>query len=189
MYSIGEAGFQEFLIGHIWRDFRCERVDVYPVGAMGLADRNLAGIGCRVYGGVFQMAASVLSARLFSLPAADEDLQFARQQLYEQELEAIRREARAFRHDYKNILAGLSAQAGAGELDALLTSLADLDAGFDRRVGEKIRMSTQIGNLRIPQVRGILLSKMAAMGEKGVDCRLEAIYPVERLGMCWLLRR
>ena len=134
--------------------------------------------------GVFQMA-----ARLFSLPAADEDLQFARQQLYEQELEAIRREARAFRHDYKNILAGLSAQAGAGELDALLTSLADLDAGFDRRVGEKIRMSTQIGNLRIPQVRGILLSKMAAMGEKGVDCRLEAIYPVERLGMCWLLRR
>lgn len=139
--------------------------------------------------GVFQMAASVLSARLFSLPAADEDLQFARQQLYEQELEAIRREARAFRHDYKNILAGLSAQAGAGELDALLTSLADLDAGFDRRVGEKIRMSTQIGNLRIPQVRGILLSKMAAMGEKGVDCRLEAIYPVERLGMCWLLRR
>lgn len=76
-----------------------------------------------------------------------------------------------------------------GELDALLTSLADLDAGFDRRVGEKIRMSTQIGNLRIPQVRGILLSKMAAMGEKGVDCRLEAIYPVERLGMCWLLRR
>lgn len=236
--------------------------------------------------GVFQMAASVLSARLFSLPAADEDLQFmmvtgiyftvvlgtavllkrkrfgswfqllleeddphrialllsamlvsmevffqlrvgigseyqlfyymlvlvfaallavsvihlaqrldairkietqreviARQQLYEQELEAIRREARAFRHDYKNILAGLSAQAGAGELDALLTSLADLDAGFDQRVGEKIRMSTQIGNLRIPQVRGILLSKMAAMGEKGVDCRLEAIYPVERLGM------
>ena len=105
--------------------------------------------------GVFQMAASVLSARLFSLPAADEDLQFARQQLYEQELEAIRREARAFRHDYKNILAGLSAQAGAGELDALLTSLADLDAGFDRRVGEKIRMSTQIGNLRIPQVRGL----------------------------------
>ena len=56
-------------------------------------------------------------------------------------------------------------------------------------MGEKIRMSTQIGNLRIPQVRGILLSKMAAMGEKGVDCRLEAIYPVERLGMCWLLRR
>jgi len=46
MYSIGEAGFQEFLIGHIWRDFRCERVDVYPVGALGLADRRLAGPGC-----------------------------------------------------------------------------------------------------------------------------------------------
>lgn len=107
----------------------------------------------------------------------------ARQQLYEQDLESIRREVRAFRHDYKNLLAGLSAQAGAGEMEALLTSLDELDAGFDRRVGEKIRISTQIGNLRMPQMRGLLLSKMAAMGEKGVDCRLEAIYPVERVGM------
>lgn len=106
-----------------------------------------------------------------------------RQQLYERDLEAIRREARAFRHDYKNLLAGLSAQAGEGELEALRDSLAELDAGFDRRVGEKIRTSTQIGNLYIPQVRGLLLSKMAVMAEKDVDCRLEVIYPVKHVGM------
>lgn len=107
----------------------------------------------------------------------------AQQQLYEQELEAIRREVRAFRHNYKNMLAGLSQQAGAGETEALCAALSELDAGFDRRIGEKIQVSTQVGNLRIPQVRSLLLSKLTAMGERGVDCRLEVLYPVERVGM------
>lgn len=107
----------------------------------------------------------------------------AQQQLYEQDLEAIRREVRAFRHDYKNLLAGLSEQADKGELDQLRTALSELDVGFDRRIGEQIQRSTQIGNLRIPQVRSLLLSKLARMGEQGIDCRLEVLYPVEHLGM------
>ena len=107
----------------------------------------------------------------------------AQQQLYEQDLEVIRREVRSFRHDYKNLLAGLSEQADEGELDELRCALSELDAGFDRRIGEKIRASTQIGNLRVPQVRSLLLSKLAAMGGQGIDCRLEVLYPVESVGM------
>ena len=107
----------------------------------------------------------------------------AQQQLYERDLEAVRREVRSFRHDYKNLLAGLSEQAGEGELDALRAALSELDAGFDRRIGEKIQASVQIGNLRVPQVRSLLLSKLAAMGERGIDCRLEVLYPVEQVYM------
>lgn len=107
----------------------------------------------------------------------------AQQQLYERDLEAIRQEVRSFLHDYKNLLAGLSEQAGAGEIDSLRAALSELDAGFDRKLGEKIRASTQAGNLCIPQVRSLLLSKLAAMGERGVDCRLECLYPVERMDM------
>lgn len=107
----------------------------------------------------------------------------AQQQLYERDLEAIRQEVRSFRHDYKNLLAGLSEQADEGELDQLRTALSELDTGFDRRIGEKIRASTQIGNVRVPQVRSLLLSKLAVMVQKGIDCRLEAIYSMERVGM------
>ena len=107
----------------------------------------------------------------------------AQQQLYEQDLEIIRQDVRAFRHDYKNLLAGLSQQAGAGELEELRRTLADLDAGFDQRLGKRIQASTQIGNLRIPEVRSLLLSKLTAMREKGVECRLEALYPVEDVAM------
>lgn len=114
--------------------------------------------------------------------SAQQDV-IAQQQLYERDLEDIRREVRAFRHDYKNLLAGLSEQAGAGELEGLRGTLAALDADFDRRIGEKIRSSTQIGNLRIPQVRSLLLSKLAAMGAQGVEGRLEVLRPVERVNM------
>ena len=114
--------------------------------------------------------------------AAQQDV-IAQQQLYERDLEAIRQEVRAFRHDYKNLLAGLSEQADEGELNQLRTALSELDTGFDRRIGEKIRASTQIGNVRVPQVRSLLLSKLAVMVQKGIDCRLEALYPMERVGM------
>ncbi len=107
----------------------------------------------------------------------------AQQQLYERDLEAIQREVRAFRHDYKNLLAGLSEQAGKGELDELRASLSQLDAGFDQHIGERIQASVYLGNVRVPQVRSLLLSKLAAMREKKIDCRLEALYPVERIGM------
>lgn len=113
---------------------------------------------------------------------AQQDI-IAQQQLYERDLEAIRQEVRSFRHDYKNLLAGLSEQADEGEMDQLRAALSELDTGFDRRIGEKIRASTQIGNVRVPQVRSLLLSKLAAMREKKIDCRLEALYPVESVGM------
>lgn len=105
----------------------------------------------------------------------------AQQRLYEQELESIRQEVRAFRHDYKNLLAGLSSQAG--DLEGLRRTLSALDAGFDLRLGRKIQSSTQIGNLQIPEVRSLLLTKLAAMGERGTACRLETLYPVTAVDM------
>ena len=113
---------------------------------------------------------------------AQQDI-ITQQRLYEQDLEIIRREVRTFRHDYKNLLTGLSQQAGAGELDQLCATLSELNAGFDQRFGEKIQASTQIGNLQIPQMRSLLLSKLTAMREKGVECRLEILYPISDINM------
>lgn len=104
-------------------------------------------------------------------------------QLYEQDLEDIRREVRIFRHDYKNLLAGLSEQAEAGEVKQLQATLSELGADFDRRLGERIQTSIQIGNIQIPQVRSLLLSKLAAMGKRGVECRLEVLYPIRSVVM------
>lgn len=105
----------------------------------------------------------------------------AQQRLYEQDLEAIRQEVRAFRHDYKNLLAGLSRQAGSEE--ELRRTLSELDDGFDLRFGQKIQASAQIGNLQIPEVRSLLLSKLTSMRARGAECRLEVLYPVTAVDM------
>ena len=123
---------------------------------------------------VLYLARQVESGRLLQ---AQRDV-IAQQELYERELEAIEREVRAFRHDYKNLAAGL-----AGETEALRRALASLDANFDRRLGEKVRSAAQIGSVRIPQVRSLLLSKLADMEAQGISCRLEVLYPVEAVGM------
>ena len=90
---------------------------------------------------------------------------------------------RAFRHDYKNLLAGLSQQVGTGELEGLRRTLSELDAGFDLRLGRKIQASTQIGNLQIPEVRSLFLSKLTVMQKEGMECRLEVLYPVIAVNM------
>lgn len=102
----------------------------------------------------------------------------AQQKLYERDLEAIEREVRAFRHDCRNLAAGL-----AGETEAFQRALASLDANFDRRLGEKVRSAAQIGNVRVPQVRSLLLTKLTDMEARGISCRLEVLYPVEAVGM------
>lgn len=107
----------------------------------------------------------------------------AQQQLYEQNLEEIRQEVRAFRHDYKNLLAGLAQQADAGQLQALGATLSELELDFDRRLGEKIQTSTQIGYLQIPEIRSFILTKLTSMHEKKLACHLEVLYPVTAVSM------
>ncbi len=132
-----------------------------------------------VVGGIVSVAQRLNTNRRLQ---AQRDI-IAQQMLYERGLEQLRQEMRTFRHDYKNILSGMAQQAGQGEIQALSRELEKLGAGFDRRLGDKIQESTQIGNLRIPQVRSLFLAKLVAMEEKGVECRLEVFYPVEVVNM------
>lgn len=99
-----------------------------------------------------------------------------RQQLYTQTLEELLDELRTFRHDCRNLLAGLME---AQEDGALSCSFQALETGFEKRLGEKIRTASQIGNLHIPQIRGLLLCKIAQMAEQNIPCRLEVLYPVD----------
>lgn len=105
------------------------------------------------------------------------------QQLYEHNLEEIRQEVRAFRHDYKNLLAGLTQQADTGQLQALNATLSELELDFDRRLGEKIQTSTQIGYLQIPEIRSFILTKLTSMHEKKLACHLEVLYPITAVSM------
>lgn len=102
------------------------------------------------------------------------------QQLYEQTLEELQQELKTFRHDCRNLLTSLDKEQKG---ESLSRSFQELETGFERRLGEKIRAASQIGNLHIPQIRGLILSKVAQMAEQNISCRLEILYPVDYAAM------
>lgn len=112
------------------------------------------------------------------------------QQHYLENLEEMQKEVRAFRHDYKNILAGMYLDAEAGEVEKIRETLKQLELNFDRKLGEKIRQTGQVGNIRIPELKSLVLSKLMQMEQKKLSCRLEVFYPVTETGMeVWDLTR
>lgn len=137
---------------------------------------------------VVAVMAMLVTALVFHLTVRDMDQRrlklqkdmLTQQQLYEQTLEELQQELKTFRHDCRNLLTGLAKEQ---ETDSLSRSLLQLEAGFEKRLGEKIWSASQIGNLHIPQVRGLLLSKISQMAEQNISCRLEVLYPVNHAAM------
>lgn len=137
---------------------------------------------------VVAVMAILMTALVFHLTLRDMDLKrlnlqkdmLLRQQLYEQTQEELQDELRAFRHDCRNLLTGLMEKQEDGTFSR---SFQELETGFEKRLGEKIRAASQIGNLRIPQIRGLLLHKIAQMAEQHILCHLEVLYPVDHADM------
>ena len=105
------------------------------------------------------------------------------QQLYVEHLEQMQKEMRAFRHDYKNILSGMYLYAKEGEPEKIQKVLEKLEIDFDQKIGEKIHAATQIGNIQLPEMKSLVLSKLTKMTRNGTACRLEVLYPVSRVTM------
>lgn len=105
------------------------------------------------------------------------------QQMYMDHLEEMQKEVRRFRHDYKNMLSGLYVYAKEGKSDKIQEALEKLEIDFDQKIGEKIHMTVQVGNIRIPEIKSLVLTKLTKMNQDGIACRLEALYPVESVGM------
>ena len=68
-------------------------------------------------------------------------------------------------------------------MEKIRHTLKSFEFEFDQKLGERIRMTTQIGNIRITEVKSLVLSKLMEMNEKKIDCRMEVMYPVTETGI------
>ena len=105
------------------------------------------------------------------------------QKLYIQNLESVQRDVRAFRHDFKNRMAGIRIQADDGDLNAVQNFIAEVTGDFERKVGEKIFQISQLGNIRITELKGLVAVKASEMQQRGIPFRLEAAAPVTYVNM------
>lgn len=114
---------------------------------------------------------------------AEQNASIQQQELYIQNLESVQRDMRLFRHDYKNMMSGIYLQAEEGNLTAVQNFIGQMTEEFDRQIGEKISQMTQLGNIKIPELKGLLAAKLVQYQRRNIQCNLEVLEPVEKICM------
>ena len=105
------------------------------------------------------------------------------QEMYIQELEGIQNSMRSFRHDYKNMMSSLYLQSREGNIEEIEKNIHGLIDDFDENIDRKMNLTVQMANIRISEVKSLLYKKITEIQKKGIDFRMEVMYPVEETGM------
>ena len=105
------------------------------------------------------------------------------QEMYIQELEGIQSSMRSFRHDYKNMMSSLYLQSREGNMEEVEKNIHGLIDEFDENIDRKMNLTVQMANIRISEVKSLLYKKITEIQKKGIDFRMEVMYPVEETSM------
>lgn len=103
------------------------------------------------------------------------------QQNYVTRLERIQKELRLVQHDYKNMVAGLYAQASEGDAGAVKDYIENKLFRIDASVQEDIRQMNQLTQVQVPELKGLVLTKIMLAEQQHVSVRLEVMNPVEEV--------
>lgn len=98
-------------------------------------------------------------------------------------LEELQQEMRSFRHDFTNLMAGMTIQARDGDLKGIQDFMRNTGSYFDVRLGDEIKILEAVGRIQIPSLRSLVTSKVAKIQESGVQINVEVLYPVQKEGM------
>ncbi|MCI9437638.1 MAG: GHKL domain-containing protein [Lachnospiraceae bacterium] len=111
---------------------------------------------------------------------AAQELILQQQNVYIKTLEGMQEEVRRFRHDYRNMMSGLCLTVKEGELTEAGRFLQEMTEDFDSQIGGQIRQMGHLSNVRMTEVKGLLLAKLAQMQREGTACELEVMRPFQK---------
>ncbi len=164
---------------------------IYPVLHFGL-DRVANGSGPRAASLMLPLFLLLMIHVIFVYVGRDrqqkqfimtQQASLKQQAIYIEKLEQIQSELRRFRHDFKNMTAGMYLQAKEGDLDAVSAFIQEMTGDFDRQVGGQIRLLNQLGNIHMLEVKSLLLDKLEGMQRDEIPCELEVYGPFENTRM------
>ena len=90
---------------------------------------------------------------------------------------------RAFRHDFTNLMAGVSKQAADGDLKGIREFIQNTGAYFDEKLGNEIQYLECISNIKMYPLQSLITAKAAKLQEQETTCLLEVPNPVTKSGM------
>lgn len=105
------------------------------------------------------------------------------QNLYIQSLESIQQNMREFKHDYHNMMVSLYLQSKEGNVQEIEQQIFQMMNDFDDSIGEKMNLVTQLSNIKIIEIKSLLMEKLTIMQKKKITVRLEILYKIKCINM------
>ncbi len=137
-----------------------------------------------VYFIIFMIIASILVATVIKeMKVKSKQEEYKQLRMYSENLEELYGELQKFRHDYINILSSMADYIRKRELD-------NLEKYFNEKVmptSQGIQLNNYklgaLKNIKVRELKGILVSKLVKAQELGINTTVEATEPVQRANM------
>lgn len=105
------------------------------------------------------------------------------QNLYIQSLESIQQDMREFKHDYRNMMVSLYLQSKEGNVQEIEQQIAQMMNDFDDSIGEKMNLVAQLSNIKISEIKSLLMEKLTIIQKKKIPVKLEILYEIKSINM------
>lgn len=107
-----------------------------------------------------------------------QQISIQQQSIYIKNLEQMQLEIHRFRHDYKNMMSGIYFSAKEGDTKSVQNFIQDMASDFEHQAGSQIQKFTQLGNIHLMELKGLLLHKMGLMQQEHIQYELEVFRPL-----------
>lgn len=111
------------------------------------------------------------------------ELLISQQTLYIQNLEDIQSDMRMFQHDYLNMLSSIYLDITQGDVQNIQQTITTLLHDFDASIGQKMNGTTQLANIKITELKSLIIKKLTMIHQTDIQFELEVLYPVEHVAM------
>lgn len=102
---------------------------------------------------------------------------------YTSNLESMYQEMRKFRHDYMNILSSMIGYMDDNNMDGLKEHFNNNILPFSNQLKEDTFKLGRLSNIEMPEMKGIVSSKLIRAQELGVDIYIDISEPVNKISM------
>lgn len=94
-------------------------------------------------------------------------------QRYAEQLESTYDTLRSFKHDYHNIMLSMSHYIESGDVNGLKLFFNEKIAPLDKQISKDTAHLDQLKNLKIPELKGLLTSKLLYAADLGIDVKID----------------
>lgn len=152
-----------------------------------VSNREIMGINATSFAAYFILLMIIMYILVKSitkdLEFKNKQLQFENLQEYITNLETLYTEMRAFRHDYVNILSSLLGYIEVKDIDGLKKYFNNNILPISNGIESNNFKLGLLKNLKLPEIKGIVSSKVIRAQELGIDVLIDIAEPIEKIDM------